>query len=131
MQNISAIASESYVSFLVATEGDGTLGCCLPRSDVNLFIENTTKLIYEEEHFPEIDFEVGCMFIESMGAGESVMFKCINSKDGKRLQFAMEKEVCENLLEKMKGANKNATQRYGKAKVIEKPWDFFDYTPQK
>lgn len=127
MQNISAIASECYVSFLVTMEGDGTMACILPRSDVKIFIENARKLIDAKEHFPEVDFEVGSMFIETMGAGNSVMFQCTNTKNDKRLQFAMEADVCKQLLDKIEGADKNATQRYGEAQVIDKPWNFFNY----
>lgn len=131
MQNISAIASENYISFLVAMEGDGTLGCLLPRSNADTFIENSKRLINVNEHFPEVDFEVGCMKIETMGAGNSVMFQCTNTKNENKLQFAMESSVCKCLLEKIEGALKTANLMYGPAEISDMPWKFFDHVPSK
>ena len=129
MQNLSAVASEYYLSFLITMKEEGTIGYLLPRSDVAVFIENARKLVDTKESFPEVGFTVGCMFIEIMAAGLSVMFQCTNTKNDKKLQFAIESDVCIALLNRMEGAEKTATQMYGPPEVMTTPWKFYNYLP--
>ena len=122
---ITAIASESYVSFLCAMEGEGAFGCLLPRSDAEVFVERIKELVNANEHFPESDFECGSMYIETMEAGLSIMFQCTDMTTENRIQFGMETTVCRELLDKIESSTKTATQSYGPPGVNTKPWHFF------
>jgi hypothetical protein len=129
MSNITVLASENYVSFLVAMGEDGTLGCHLPRSDASELSAHIQHLVSAKkggEYFPEIEYETATMQIEGMAAGESVMLSFVNKMNEKRTQFAIEDTDCIELAKKMEGVLDSTEHIHGPAMEANgRAWKFF------
>jgi len=131
MQNLRVIASESYISFLCVTGDEGSFGCLLPRNDSQVFVEKIEQILKKEENFPEVDFEVGCMLIETMSAGLNIMFQCTDLQKEKAIQFALEFDMCKELLAKLKEVENNIAKHYGPPPESKKAWHFFIQTEEE
>ena len=121
MSNV--LASDNFVSFLVDMGDEGVLGCHIPHVDAVLFAEKAMGLFDTNEYFPEIEFETEYMEIEGMGAGESVMFVCKNKNTQKKIQFAIEGQVCLTLVKKI-GELAKEVEHFEPSKES-RPWKFF------
>ena len=129
MSNLNVLASENYVSFLIDMGEDGTLGCHLPRSDLNTFIIAIQEFLKKQkdgEYFPEIEYETETMNIEGMKTNEAIMMNFINKITGKRAQLVLENEVFIELIEKIINVESFSSHIYGPAKIHQsKQWKFF------
>ena len=126
MSYVSVLSSEHYASFLIGTEEDGTLGCHIPRTDAVFFAQEIKMLLENEDNFPEFSMETDTMIIEGMSAGDSVMFACQNKLNQKRIQFALDRDDCEKLMQRLEGSQNTSSQTYGPPKNKENElWRFF------
>lgn len=128
MSNMNVLGSENSISFLLPMGDDDTLGCHIPRRDVETLIENSKEMLEDEDEFPETTFETETMYIEGMKAGESVMFICTDKISYKKVQFAIPVCVCEELIERLEILKQRTEKIYGMPKQNNLSWKFFDYT---
>jgi len=121
MSGMSVLSSEHFVSFLLTLGENDMVGCHMPQGDVLGFTENVNEMLNNQEDFPEMEFKTNNTYIEGMSAGESVMFSCRNGLSGKKVQFAIDKEDCQELVERIQAmANPQCVT------VAKDKWRFFD-----
>ena len=130
-ERISTIATEHYASFLVAIEGEGCLGCHLPRGDGLKLVETLDNLLAQKEDFPEETLETESTEMELMGAGLTIMFSITNKLNERRTQFAISVDDCCTLQRKLESTLQNAARCFGEPKPMTKAWRFFETQPKE
>ena len=121
MSNMSVFSSEHFVSFMLTLGNDDVVGCHMPQGDVRDFTSHVNEMLNDPEDFPEMEFKTSNTHIEGMSAGESVMFSCRNGLSGKKIQFAIDKEDCQELVSRIQEmANPQCVV------VANEKWRFFD-----
>jgi len=127
---VSTIATNHYVSFMVAMGEDESLGCHLSRSDALSFAENLKQLMEKKdmnEELPEIAYETDIMLIEGMTAGDVVMLSFLNKASGVRVQIAIDSDTSRLLMSSIQNAEQNNEKINGPDESSKSTaWKFFD-----
>ena len=128
MSNLTVMSSQHFVSFMLSMGDEGSIGCHIPQSDAVEFVNCARSLVNNKEDFPEAEFETSSVNVEGMGAGDSVMFCFKNKGNEKKIQFAIEKDICRELVFKIQDGINTIIQIHGPLEpCTREKWKFFDF----
>lgn len=127
MQSVSAVSSDSYVSFMLML-GDDILGCHLPRNDALEFSNQLAALLKSKDDgdlMPEIDFETESMNIQVMASMDAVMYLFTNKLDDSNMQLALDEDTTKELMNCLGNVEKSSNVIHGPIQSTSSPWKFF------